>query len=211
MTELHRPADPSVTNPPRPHPLRLADWDPVRAEEYLERVPRLLVPVGTMVSRGTTVPLGADNIIIDRLADDLSATLGIARAPVIPFGVHARSDPDAPGSASLTRKTLHRLMNELIAAWETEAKVRDFIILTTHTADAHLEALSTIRSTNSVRLIDVFRAPLVTADTRPVEIPLLSWLAPEVLAKPTAADAELGRSIYATIRDRLVLELTSEG
>ncbi len=205
MTDPHLPPDPASAMPSQARPVRLSDLDPTRAREYLTRVPRLLVPVGTMVSRGPDVPLGADSIIIDRLADDLSADLQVARSPVIPFGVHGRSDPDTPGSASLTRKTLHRLMNELIAAWETEAKVREFIILSTHTADAHLEALSTIRSTNSVRLIDVFGIPrsIAAQDTRPLEIPLLAWLAPGLIPTATDQDAARGQQIYHTIRTRL--------
>lgn len=189
----------------------MSELDPIRARELLERVPRLLVPVGTMVPRGDRLPLSADTIIVDRIADDLSAKLQIARAPVIPFGVHARSDPDAPGSASLTRKTLHRMMNELIAAWETEAKVREFVILTTHTADAHLEALSTIRSTNSVRLVDVFQFPIESdqQDTEPIEVPLLAWLAPNLLGSPPAATVALGKRLYGRIIDQLITQLRS--
>lgn len=162
-----------------------------------------------MVSRGLTIPLGADTTIVDRLADDLSAELRVVRSPVIPFGVHARSDPDAPGSASLTRKTLHRMMNELIAAWETEAKVREFVILTTHAADAHLEALSTIRSSNSVRLIDVFQARIESAglDTPPIEIPLLAWLRPELLPSATADDKIRGQRLYGRVVERLITHL----
>jgi creatinine amidohydrolase/Fe(II)-dependent formamide hydrolase-like protein len=182
----------------------------VVARTVLSRVPRLLVPVGAMVSRGPTVPLGADSVIVDRVADDLSERLGVVRSPVVPFGVHARSDPETPGSASLTRKTLHRLMNELIAAWETEAKIREFVFLTTHSADAHLEALSTIRSTCSVRLIDLFQGLESTPpDTRPIEIPLLAWLTPALVPNATAAEHADGERIYQAILARLVSQLES--
>src|SRR6185437_13740551 len=62
-----------------------------------------------------------------------------------------------PGGAALRRKTLHRVMNELIEAWEEGAGVREFVILTAQANDAHLEALSTIRTgTATVVLLDVF-------------------------------------------------------
>ncbi len=100
-------------------------------------------------------------------------------------------------------------MNELIAAWETEAKVREFVILTTHSADAHLEALSTIRSTNSVRLIDVFQAPLDPADldTRPIEIPLLAWLNPALVPNATDADRIRGQRLFDQIARWLKAQL----
>ena len=51
-----------------------------------------------------------------------------------------------PGGASLRRRTLHRVMNELIESWEEGAGVREFVILTAQASEAHLEALSTIRT-----------------------------------------------------------------
>ena len=51
-----------------------------------------------------------------------------------------------PGGAALRRRTLHRVMNELIESWEEGAGVREFVILTAQASDAHLEALSTIRT-----------------------------------------------------------------
>lgn len=165
-----------------------------------------------MIARGPHLPLGCDAEVLTRFADDLSAELGIAVAPVIPFGVHSRRDPDAPGSASLTRKTLHRLLNELIAAWETEAKVRDVFILTTHAADAHLEALSTIRSAGRVTLIDIYAAA-VPDDLRdlPADTLLLEAVAPELIDRsqgppggaPEGAASRLYAAILASAAERI--------
>ncbi|MBL8988107.1 MAG: creatininase family protein [Gemmatimonadetes bacterium] len=183
-------------------PLRLAQLTATDARRLLASNPRLLVPVGTMIARGPHLPLGCDSLVLERLTDDLSAALGIARAPVIPYGVHGHRDPEAPGSVSLTRKTLHRLMNELIAGWETEAKVSDVIILTTHAAEAHLEALSTIRTTGRVTLIDIYAAPLPDDIARlPIETALLMWLAPSLVDRtliPPAMprDPDLGERLY---------------
>jgi creatinine amidohydrolase len=191
-------------------PLRLNELTPAQAGQALLANPRLLLPVGTMVVRSQRLPIGADTLIVDRVADAVSGLLQIVRAPVIPFGVHARSDPDAPGCASLTRKTLHRIINELIAAWETEAKVRDFVILTAHTADAHLEALSTIRSNHSVRLIDIFEPalPSTAGDTEPIEVPLIAYLAPSLTEPQPAAVVERGRQAYRIIVDAIARELS---
>ena len=160
-----------------------------------------------MIARGPHLPLGCDNIIVERLADDLSARLRIPRVPTIPFGVHSSRDPEAPGSTALTRKTLHRMMNELIEGWESEAKVRQVFILTTHAADAHLEALSTIRSVGQVTLIDIYAAPLPDALRNVLpDTALLMWLAPELIDHSqlprTVGDlADTGRQLYQVLLD----------
>ena len=205
-----------VSSPPR-GPLRLDHLTPVEARQLLGSTPRLLVPAGTMVARGGHLPLGTDTIIVERLADDLSAHFGLARTPAIPFGVHSRHDPEAPGSAALTRKTLHRLMNELIAGWENEAKVTEVLILTAHAAEAHLEALSTIRSAGRVSLLDIYAAPLndLTNGASP-DTAILMWLAPslvDVAAIPSGIprDPELGARLYDRIFDWAAAEIRSFG
>ena len=139
----------------------------------------------------------------------------VARTPAIPFGVHSRHDPEAPGSAALTRKTLHRLMNELIAGWENEAEVTEVLILTAHAAEAHLEALSTIRSAGRVSLLDIYAAPLndLTNGASP-DTAILMWLAPslvDVAAIPSGIprDPELGARLYDRIFDCAAAEIRS--
>ena len=205
------PTEP-VPNAPR-GPLRLDHLTPVEARQILSSTPRLLVPVGTLVARGGHLPLGTDTLIVERLADDLSALFGVARTPAIPFGVHARHDPETPGSAALTRKTLHRLMNELIAGWENEAKVTDILIITAHGGEAHLEALSTIRSEGRVSLLDIYTAPLndLTGGAPP-DTAILMWLTPslvDVAAIPPGIprDPELGARIYDRIAEYAAREI----
>ena len=74
--------------------------------------------MGTTEQHGPHLPLGCDTIIVERLADDLSASFQILRAPTVEYGVNAVTRVAYPGSASLSRKTLHRLMNELVGTWE---------------------------------------------------------------------------------------------
>ncbi len=190
----------------QPKPVLLACLTALAARRILSSNPRLLIPAGTLIARGPELPLGADTLIVERLAHDLSARLQIACSPVIPFGVHGGNDPDAPGTASLTRKTLHRMMNELIAAWETEAKVDDVVILTAHAADAHLEALSTIRAVGRITLIDIFAAPLPDASPASITTSILLAIAPEnvdttLLPPGLAHTREAGERLYQTMLD----------
>jgi creatinine amidohydrolase len=182
----------------------LAELTSLQAQRLFSVNPRLLVPVGTLLVRGPHLPLGVGTLIVDRLADDLSARTRTVRAPVIPFGVHASTDREDPGSAGLTRKTLHRMLNELIAAWENEAKVREIMILSAHAGEAHNEALGTIRAVGHVTLIDIYGAQLqdLTGGQDPDTV-LLAWLAPTLGSVPAtgAADRGLGGKVYHRLLD----------
>jgi creatinine amidohydrolase len=183
-------------------PLRLKEMTPSRAAAVLAAMPRLLIPAGTLEARGPHLPLGCDTVILERLADDLSLATGIPRTPALEYGVHATADDPGPGTAALTRKTLHRAVNELIALWEEVAGVRDTLILTAHAADQHLEALSTIRTGGRVRVVDILAleclAPLRESRSGPwhggeVDTSLMLYLAPG-LVDSTRVPAGIGAS-----------------
>ena len=76
-------------------PWRLKEMTPGAVRERLLERPTLIVPVGTTEQHGPHLPLGCDTIIVERLADDLSAAFGILRAPTVEYGVHA-ADPRVP-------------------------------------------------------------------------------------------------------------------
>lgn len=202
-------------------PLRLKEMTPGRAARILAETPRLLIPAGTLENRGPHLPLGCDTVILERLADDLSIRTGIVRAPALEFGVHATPDSLNCGPSALTRKTLHRAVNELIAIWEEKAGVRDTLILTAHAADQHLEALSTIRTIGRVRVADILSlgvlAPMRESSRGPwhggeVDTSLMLHLAPDLVDLAMVphnlpATAEKGARFYEAILATLEKEL----
>ncbi|HEY8258834.1 MAG TPA: creatininase family protein [Gemmatimonadales bacterium] len=161
--------------------------------------PTLIVPVGTTEQHGPHLPLGCDTIIVEHLADDLSARFAVARTPTVEYGVHTAS-PAHPGGATLRRRTLHRMMNELIESWEEGAGVTEFVILTAQASEAHLEALSTIRTDHAtVQVIDVFAldfTDLIEDAETPVhggelDTSLLLFLAPDLVRMELSQDFAL--------------------
>jgi len=177
-------------------PWRLKEMTPGAVRARLQERPGLVVPVGTTEQHGPHLPLGCDTIIVEHLADDLSAEFGILRAPTVEYGVHAPAHA-FPGGASLRRRTLHRVMNELIESWEEGAGVREFVILTAQASEAHLEALSTIRTDEArVQVIDVFSldfGPLLERPGAPIQggeldTSLLLYLEPETVHMELARD-----------------------
>jgi creatinine amidohydrolase len=216
-------------------PWCLKAMTPAAVRERLSARPALLVPVGSTEQHGPHLPLGVDTIIIEHLADDLSAQLGLVRAPTIEYGVHPASRV-RPGGATLRRKTLHRVMNELIESWEEGAGVREFLILTAQAHDAHQEALSTIRTNlATITAVDVFAVDfgdLVSPEEAKqpgglLETSLLLHLKPELVGDggpggPDRAEyrpdgdppegrrssAELGARLYSLILERIARYLT---
>lgn len=197
-------------------PWRLKEMTPADAARKLEETGRLIVPAGALELRGPHLPLGCDTLIVERLADDLSTRTGVPRTPAIEFGVHASRDEEGPGTASLRRKTLHRVMNELIAAWEEGAGVREVIILTAQAAEAHQEALSTIRAVGEVRVVDIFGFDFREHLDRPggplhggeLDTSLILFLFPDLIRDASAvallhASAEKGGRLYRFILDRI--------
>jgi creatinine amidohydrolase/Fe(II)-dependent formamide hydrolase-like protein len=133
---------------------------PEAVRAHLERDSRLIIPVGTTEQHGPHLPLGCDTIIVERLADDLSAEFAVLRAPTIEYGVNAPTLTPYPGSASLHRKTLARFLNDLVGSWE-DGGIDQFVILTAHGMDPHQEALSTLHTRKAaVRTVDVFTVRL---------------------------------------------------
>jgi creatinine amidohydrolase len=177
-------------------PLHLKYLTPEVIREHLARDPRLLIPVGTCEQHGPHLPLGCDTIIVERLADDLSAEFGVLCAPTVEYGVNTATRRPFPGNATVRRKTLHRWMNDLLGSWE-QAGVERFIILTAHGHDPHQEALSTLRTTHArVFTVDVFALDFGDALLDPespahggeLDTSLLLYLAPELARMELAQD-----------------------
>jgi creatinine amidohydrolase/Fe(II)-dependent formamide hydrolase-like protein len=195
-------------------PWRLKEMIPSSVRERLTARPTLLVPVGTTEQHGPHLPFGCDTIILEHMADDLSAAFGVVRTPTVEYGVHTLS-PAYPGGATLRRRTLHRVMNELIESWEHGADVKEFVVLTAQTSEAHLEALSTIRTDGAtVQVIDVFGLdfgdvlddPDAPVHGGELDTSLLLFLSPELVKMELSsirASPQKGALLYRFILDHV--------
>jgi len=162
---------------------------------------RLIVPVGTCEQHGPHMPMGCDTIIVERLADSLSAEFGVLRAPTLEYGVNVITERGFAGNAWLRRKTLHRTLNDLLDTWESTG-IKEFILLTAHEHDPHLEALATVITSGArVRVVDIFGMDfrdLLQGQTEPmhgdeVDTSLILYLAPELVRMDLAQDYMMSR------------------
>lgn len=146
--------------PGSPRSLALADlpWTDVAA--HLERDRRLLVAVGTCDQHGPHLPLGATTCVAEALVRDLAREFGVLRAPTLPYGVNVPSERAYPGTASLRPKTLHRALNEALAAWAAQG-FDEFIAITADLHDPHAEAIATVAAPGGrVRVVEAMRVDL---------------------------------------------------
>lgn len=154
-----------------------------------------MLPVGSSSSTAPHLPLGAETRVVEHIARLVALARGLLIAPTLAYGVQP-AELARDGGAALRRKTLHRVINELIDSWEVGAGIRHLVLLTAHASDAHLEALSTVRTERaSVCAVDLLSIdiPLEGApeqqDQRRLYIltELMAYLAPELLPQATAS------------------------
>jgi len=196
-------------------PLRLKEMTPDEVRRALDANPRLIVPAGTCEQHGPHLPLGSDAIIVERLADDLSAEFGIVTAPTIEYGVNAITAGGQPGAASVRRKTLRRWLNDLLPEWE-QCGVEEFLVLTAHGHAPHQEALGTVVTDRArVRVIDVFAIDLTgvaaTADGPihggEVDTSLMLFVAPHLVRMDLARDCILPETELRRYRRGTIMRL----
>ena len=182
-------------------PLRVKELNPAQVTAVLGNDPRLIIPIGTCEQHGPHLPLGCDTIIVERMADDLSAEYGVLRAPTVEYGVNVDTERGFTGNASLRKKTLHRMLNDLIDSWEATG-VREFILLTAHGHDPHQEALATVITTAArVRVVDMFGVNLSdllqgqreAMHGDEVDTSIMLFLAPELVNLDLAQDYMMSR------------------
>ena len=190
-----------VTTQAAGRPRRVKEMRPTEVARCVEADPRLIVPVGTCEQHGPHMPLGCDTMIVERLADELSAEFGILRAPTLEYGVNVITALAFAGNAAVRRKTLHRMLNDLIDSWEATG-IREFILLTAHEHDPHLEAMSTVITSGArVRVVDIFAldfSDLLEGQQEPmhgdeVDTSIMLHLAPELVDMSLARDYMMSR------------------
>ena len=133
-------------------------WTEVAA--HLQHDRRLIVPVGACDQSGPHLPVGAGTCVAEALARDLSQEFGVLRAPTLHYGVNLPGEQAYAGTAALRAKTLHRALNELLAAWAAQG-FDEFIAITANAYVPHAEAIATVRAPGTrMRVVEALSADL---------------------------------------------------
>jgi creatinine amidohydrolase len=140
--------------------LLLTDLTVAEIRERLSTDRRLIIPVGACDQYGPHLPVGATTLLAESFARQLSVDFEVLRAPALPYGVNVPSEGNSQGTSSLRQKTLHAILNDLLACWEDRG-FAEFILLTVHDYDSHVEAMATVTGAASrIRVIEVLNMNL---------------------------------------------------
>jgi creatinine amidohydrolase len=180
--------------------------------EYLTRDHRLIVPIGACEQHGRHLPLGTDTLFAERLANDLSAEFGVLVAPTVSYGVNVATERAYAGTASFRRKTRHRALNDILADFEAHG-FEEFILITSHFHDPHLDAVTTVVTEHArVRVVDlqsVRVGKFLDKQTGPehageVDTSVMLYVAPELVRVGEIHDYELDdRALRRYLRGRM--------
>lgn len=188
---------------------RLAELPWTEAAAWLRRDPRVIVPVASCVQHGAHLPLGTDVVITTAIAEGIAARHSVLLGPTVPFGTVSLRDKAYAGTAGLSAKTLHRVLNELIADWE-QGGVLEFTLLTSHGYGPHYGALvSAISARARLRAVDinvVDLSPVLGPGTAPerageVETSLMLHLAPALVRQNLARDEVVDAGVLSRLLD----------
>ncbi|MQA88896.1 MAG: hypothetical protein GEU90_01495 [Gemmatimonas sp.] len=169
-------------------------WPNVRQRLVLDQ--RLLVPIGACDQYGQHLPIGAASLVTEVFARQLSHEFEVLRAPLLEYGVNAPPGARFHGAGTLREKTLHATLNDLFASWEDQG-FREFIVLTVHDFDSHVEAAATVTTANSrirvIELLNIDVLDLLSGDGGPehggeILTSLMLYLYPDLVWMDRAVD-----------------------
>jgi creatinine amidohydrolase len=182
------------------------------AGRVLARDSRLLFPVGALEQHGPHLPLGTNTFLAEAVTRRVSEELGILRAPTFAYGVTSGGHGHYSGTSTLRRKTLHRAVNELLAAWEDHG-VSEIVVITAHRYEPHLDALlMALTSRSATTVIDLYAVDVSDLlEVAPelehggeLETSLMLHLAPERVRRDQMADfAPSPRDVGRYVRHRM--------
>ena len=119
----------------------------------LAKRPVLVLPLGAVESHGDHLPAGTDNILADRMAQELARAIEgatpLLRLPVLPFG-QVWSLGDAPGSFGISNETVTRAIVEIARS----AKSKGLSVLVV--INGHLGNANAIRDAQRVMKEEAF-------------------------------------------------------
>lgn len=141
-----------MTASPRSYSLTELSWVQILDRLAVDR--RLIVPIGACDQYGPHLPVGASTYVAEALASELSEEFGVLRAPALHYGVNHPGERPYAGATGMREKTLHRLLNDLLGAWEDQG-FEEFLLITAHGYDPHVEAIAATSSKKArIRVVE---------------------------------------------------------
>ena len=133
-------------------------------------------------------------------------------APTLAYGVSSDLEQAYAGTAALERKTLHRVLNELVDSWERQG-LEEIILITAHGYGPHIQAMAAVVADFvRVRAVDIHAIDLaaflqggsVAEHAGEMDTAIVLHLAPELVRTDRVADGEPREGVRAAVKDEPV-------
>lgn len=108
-------------------------WDDHTAPEIpalVERIDAVIIPCGALEQHGPHMPLCVDWLLVQHVAESVSALTGVPAVPPVAYGVSG-SHGGFPGTIGLRPETFQSVIGDL-TDWLYRSGVRQFILLNGH-------------------------------------------------------------------------------
>ena len=199
--------------------LLLTDLTPAEVRLHLDRDRRLIVPVGASDQYGPHLPLGTSTLIVEAFASDLSRDFQVLRAPTIPYGVNVPAERRFHGTMGVRQKTLHDFLNDVLGCLDEDG-FEEFILLTVHDFDSHVEAMATVTGSaariRAIELLNIDLSAFLAGGATPehggeVLTSLMLYLYPERVRMEEAVDYVPNDRVVSTLRRTPRIPASSPG
>lgn len=173
------------------------------AEEYIKRIPAVILPIGSVEEHGYHLPLSTDSDIAIKIAEELSNRTGVAYLPIISYGV-CISTKDYPGTISVSFDSFKNFLKDIIMSLK-ENGIKKVFIISGHLGDSHISAIKeACRNIDiDIYLLDIREIPYEDIiETTPMhacelETSLMLHLYPERVHVEKIVDEEIKRKRFS--------------
>ena len=110
-------------------------------KDAIKRDPIAILVLGATEAHGSHLPLNADTIQPEYIADELDRLIeDILIVPPLNFALHSTTK-NLPGTVNLTFDTMRAVIYDMLSSLHTQG-VRRFIVMTGHAGGGHMTAIS---------------------------------------------------------------------
>ncbi len=114
--------------------IRLEEMTWVEAKEALEKAKVVIIPLGAIEAHGPHLPLGTDNFIVERIAEEVAKKIGGIVLPVIKYG-QVWSLINFPGSLTVSEDSLFRFLVDICLSLHKHG-AKNFAFISFHIGNA---------------------------------------------------------------------------
>lgn len=110
--------------------IKLDEMTWIEAKEAIKKARIIIIPLGAIEAHGPHLPLGTDNFIVERIAEEVARRVGGLLVPLIPYG-QVWSLINFPGSITINDDDLYRFIIDICLSLRKHG-AKNFALISFH-------------------------------------------------------------------------------